>query len=410
MKLFLRKHLAFCVSFFLLNIETVAGHGESNIFSDDEESTLDDKYIVIFEETLNDISVSDGAMSTEDVTSWTDDLVKKYNFEKKNVYSDAIYGFSASNVTRGDIEALRKEQGVLLVEKDGIVTIDVIEDKRNGQKRKMEANCQRRQRNTPWNIRQVGWQNVEKNERFKNKRVYVIDTGIAYLPNVLNIDTELARNFLSDEADDRSWEDCNGHGTHVAGTIAAKRNNCGIVGVASGATVVPIRVMNCFGQGKISDVVAALSYVTKTANVGDVVNLSFGGKVENGQKIMDVAVQMASKRGIMFAISAGNDGRHSRDYSPARASGNGVYTVCALNHNNKIARFSNYGSPPIDVCAPGKDIQSLSLRGGRYSLSGTSMAAPHIAGLLVFGPLGNFGSVMSREDGISYTYTVPRLV
>jgi len=426
-----RTRLASCIIFLLLTINRVqhthARLGKSNIFIEDDRSvntTLNGSYIVIFADSNSSLS----AMSEDTISSLADELGNKYLLEKKAIFSDALYGFSASNVTKEDLENLQNEESVMLVEMDGILSNDPMEDEVDDElNASMTGNITSQAYESsgdiiegtisgqqgeiiPAGVRQVGWRNVEGNNAIMKKRVFIIDSGLTDSSNEFNIDKEKARNFVSGE-NANNWSDCHGHGTHIAGTIAARRNGKGVVGVAAGAMVVPIRVLDCTNNGQISDVVAAINYVATLAYPGDVVNLSIGAPIS--QTSIDIAIERAaSNTGATFVVAAGNGSTLARTYSPARVQANNVYTVCALgggNAANKVASYSNFGRPPVDVCAPGTGIVSLSRWGGTSVRTGTSMAAPHVAGALVFGQLKTNGFARdSRDVGRRYPIVAKR--
>lgn len=223
---------------------------------------------------------------------------------------------------------------------------------------------------------------------------WVIDSGIDFNHADLNVDTQKAANFVS--RGKNSATDGNGHGTHVAGTIAAIDNNIDVVGVAAGATVVPVRVLDNSGSGFYSWVIAGVDYVAAQAAAGDVANMSLGG---GGSTTLDNAVKNAAAEGVLFALAAGNDSTHAGNSSPARADGVNIYTVSAIDSNDEFAWFSNYGNPPVDVTAPGVGILSTAKGGGTTTFNGTSMAAPHVAGLLLLGPLSSDGVANNDPDG-----------
>ncbi|WP_019987022.1 S8 family serine peptidase [Rudanella lutea] len=247
-----------------------------------------------------------------------------------------------------------------------------------------------------WNIRQTGY---GRGDRQTGRTAWVIDTGIDLDHPDLNVDTGRSRSFLSGATSAATEaEDNNGHGTHVAGIIGALNNNIGVTGVASGAQLVALKVLDQLGEGRLSGVIAAVDHVYRTGKPGDVVNLSLGG--EGQSPTLDRVIRLAADRGILFAIAAGNESESVEGQSPARVNHPNVFTVSAMDAQDRFAAFSNYG-PSVDVAAYGVRIQST-YRNGRYAtLSGTSMAAPHVAGLLYIrgSKLPLKGTVSGDPDG-----------
>jgi hypothetical protein len=245
----------------------------------------------------------------------------------------------------------------------------------------------------PWGVKAVGGPILSNPN--PNGKVFVIDTGIASNAD-LNIDTNLSMDFVGDGSSP-SWNDSNGHGTHVAGTIAAIDNCIDVVGVVPGATVVAVRVLNSSGGGQWSTVIAGIDYAAATAKPGDVINLSFTGPTSTSA---DDAVLNAAKQGIKFVMAAGNYDDDANNYSPARLTAENVYTVSAYDQYGFLCSWSNYGNPPIVFAGPGEDIWSLNYQGGITLMSGTSMAAPHIAGLLLAGNITVNGNVQGDKDSV----------
>jgi subtilisin family serine protease len=233
---------------------------------------------------------------------------------------------------------------------------------------------------------------------------WVIDTGIDLDHPDLNVDTSRSRNFSTGASPD----DGHGHGTHVAGTIGARDNGIGVIGVSPGARVVAVRVLNNAGSGWNSDIIAGVDYVAANGNNGDVANMSLGGGVSQA---LDNAVVAAAATGVKFTLAAGNESEHANNHSPARANGPNVYTVSsfakgssATDTDDPWSSFSNFGNPPVDFAEPGSSIPSTYKGGGYATMSGTSMAAPHLAGILLTRSTpGSGGPVDGDPDGNSDT-------
>jgi len=201
---------------------------------------------------------------------------------------------------------------------------------------------------------------------------YVIDTGVSAHPD-LNLVGH--KNWTGDG----KYYDCNGHGTHVAGIIGARDNASYVVGAAPGVALTDLKVLGCDGSGLTSSVIAAVDWVAANARKPAVVNLSLSG---NPSTALDSAVRNAAAKGVLMVVAAGNAGADACNYSPARAGAgidNGVITVGATDSTNAAASFSNYGAC-VDIWAPGVGILSTYNNGGTATMSGTSMAAPHVVG------------------------------
>jgi subtilisin family serine protease len=200
--------------------------------------------------------------------------------------------------------------------------------------------------------------------------VYVIDTGLA--PGRADFAGRVGtgRDFVGDG---RGVADCHGHGTHIAGTIASR-----VAGVAPGAVIHPVRIADCAGGSTAGAFLAALSYVASVAPRAAVVNASMGGRYNAA---VNAAVANLVKRGTPVVVAAGNSAEDARSYSPA--SEPSATTVAASTRDDRHAAYSN-GGPAIDVYAPGTGITSTSLADPSRLVraSGTSMAAPHVAGYL----------------------------
>lgn len=210
------------------------------------------------------------------------------------------------------------------------------------------------------------------------KTVWVIDTGVDFTHPDLTVDKQRSRNFVNAQ---QTANDDNGHGTHVAGIIAAMNNSTGTLGVASGAAIVSLKVLNSEGEGNTSFILQALNYIGQQAKAGDVVNMSLG--TDTVSAVLDNTLKTVANKGILFAIAAGNSSQPARLSSPARVNHPNVFTVSAIDSTGRFAGFSNYGNDVVDYAAPGVRIVSTYSNGRYARLSGTSMAAPHVAGILL---------------------------
>ena len=239
----------------------------------------------------------------------------------------------------------------------------------------------------PWGITRIGGSSDGT-----GKTAWIIDTGIDMNHPDLNVSQTLGKNFVTTGA---LPDDDNGHGTHCAGIVAALNNNQGVIGVASGATVVPIKVLNRRGSGAYSAIIAGVDYVAGAAKAGDVVNMSLGGPIYT--PLDDAIIAMAAK-GIKVALAAGNESQDANNVSPAHINGPNIYTISAMGTSDLWASYSNFGNPPVDYCAPGSSIYST-YKGDTYAtLSGTSMATPHVCGLLLLGTIRTDGYVSGDPD------------
>ncbi|WP_240676145.1 S8 family serine peptidase [Botryobacter ruber] len=239
----------------------------------------------------------------------------------------------------------------------------------------------------PWNIQKVGYGDG------RGKTVWIIDSGVDTDHPDLTVDLSKSKSFVSGTT---SVEDGYGHGTTVAGIIAAKNNGSGMIGVASGATIVALRVFDNAGAGTLSSAISAVSHVNSYAKAGDVVNMSIGSGISS---TLDYLVKSAASKGIKFAIAAGNSGVDCASTSPARVDAAGVYTVSAMDSYARLWDRSNYGLA-VDFAAPGVNVTTTtkggSIGGGAY---GTSFAAPHVAGILLLkGTVSGKGTITGDKD------------
>jgi len=280
-------------------------------------------------------------------------FAKRFAVAPSFTYRTALNGF-AGHIPEAVVEKMRHDKAVARIEQDGVVTIDA--------------------QTVPYGISNSG-ATVSPTVLAGNgsgalpgATVFILDTGIAVHPD-LNIVGHV--NYAGGINDD-----CHGHGTHVAGTVGAKDDTNYVVGVAPGVKLFGVKVLNCQGSGTYSGIIGGMDFVAAHSATQKVANMSLGGGFN--QSLNDAARNMVNSN-VATAVAAGNDGADASTKSPA--SEPSVLTVAAHDSNNVNASWSNFGSL-IDLSAPGVSILSTSKSGGTTTMSGTSMASPHVAGAL----------------------------
>lgn len=270
---------------------------------------------------------------------------------------DKAFKGAVVTMTATQASQLRTNSRVAVIEKDGIVHTTA------------------EQLNPVWGLDRIDQKSLPLNNSYSytstgsGVKVYVIDTGI--LPTHNEFSGRMLTGYSPISGG--STVDCNGHGTHVAGTIGGST-----YGVAKGVSLVPVRVLDCFGSGFISDVVSGVNWVIGQYTTGSkaVISMSLGGGVSS---ILDSAINAAITKGITVVVAAGNSSANACNYSPARVPS--AITVGATDINDALASFSNTGSC-VDISAPGVNVVSAYYLSNTSTatLSGTSMATPHVSG------------------------------
>ncbi|HEX6968146.1 MAG TPA: S8 family serine peptidase [Micromonosporaceae bacterium] len=323
-------------------------------------------YIVVLRDTASPSAVSAAHAQTHGVSV-------------SHVYQHALRGYAAK-MSATAAARIAKDSRVLFVQPDGVVT----------------ATAQ----TMPTGIDRIDAElsptaNIDGVDDRVDVDVAVIDTGIDLDHPDLNVYTAGAKNCSTG----RNADDGNGHGTHVAGTIGALDNGDGVVGVAPGARVWPVRVLDNRGSGSWSDVICGIDYVTAHADEIEVANMSLGGSGSDSTcgsntDAMHEAICNSVAAGVTYVVAAGNSAANAATFVPATYDevitvsaladfnglpGGGASPTCRSDVDDTIADFSNYGAD-VDLMAPGVCILSTWKGGGYNTISGTSMASPHAAG------------------------------
>ncbi|WFB10604.1 S8 family peptidase [Streptomyces sp. LX-29] len=320
---------------------------EGTVYGTESKDAVDGSYIVLLKGGKSIKAAAEG-----------EDLAEEYGGTLRRSYDSAVNGFSASGLSETEAKQLAADPAVAKVVQNQRFSIEAT------------------QVNPPsWGLDRIDQTRGARDGRYTfpdnagaGVTAYVIDTGV----RVSHQDFQGRAVSGFDAVDrDNDASDGQGHGTHVAGTIAGAR-----YGVAKKAKIVAVRVLDNRGRGTTEQIVAGIDWMIAHHRGPSVANLSLGGGVDWA---LDAAVKRAVASGITVAVAAGNESTDARRVSPARVPE--AITVASSTAYDQQSGFSNYG-PAVDLYAPGSDIVSAANRGDRatQTMSGTSMATPHVAG------------------------------
>lgn len=289
-------------------------------------------------------------------------IAKQHGAKVLQSYDTVLKGFAIylpDTAATAFVEAMKKNPQVLSVENDIVMKIDATT-----------------QSNPDWGLDRIDQKALPLNSAYSylqtgsGTTAYIVDTGI------LSSHQQFSGRVLSGYtaiSDGNGTTDCNGHGTHVAGTVGGST-----YGVAKNVNLVPIRILGCDGSGASSNVIAGLDWILKNGKKPAVVNMSLGGDASTS---LDSAVENLFNNGYVMVVAAGNSNTDACSASPARVSK--ALTVAATDSTDTRASYSNYGSC-VDIFAPGSQINSSWIGSNTATkvLNGTSMATPHVAGVV----------------------------
>jgi subtilisin family serine protease len=311
---------------------------EGPVLGTDSATAIENSFIVVFK---------DGSTARPDSTA------AQYGAKVEMRYTAALNGF-AGTMSEQTAKRIAADPAVEFVQQNQTVSISAD------------------QPNPPsWGLDRIDQRDLPLNQNYSfatgasNVTAYIIDTGIDF--DHPDFGTRATSGF--DAIDGGAADDCHGHGTHVAGTVGGTSH-----GVAKEVRLVGVRVLSCSGGGTTAQVVAGIDWVTNNATEPAVANMSLGGGVDAA---IDAATSRSIASGVTYAIASGNSNANACSFSPARVPE--AITVNSSNRSDSRSSFSNWGTC-TDIFAPGEGITSTWLNGGTNTISGTSMATPHVAG------------------------------
>ncbi len=323
------------------------------------------QYIVVFDENavkkradaLKSLSIDKQANLETAIQEMAVQAATKAGGAVKTTYKHALQGFVLTNASEKMVRQLAKDPTIKFIEADQIMRANAI------------------QSNPTWGLDRIDETSLPMDGQYvynytgSGVKAYIIDTGIRTSHNDFG-----GRAFSGYTAinDGNGTNDCNGHGTHVAGTVGSAT-----YGVAKSVSLYAVRVLDCQGSGTNSGVIAGVDWVTQNHTKPAVANMSLGGGASSA---LDTAITNLVNAGVTVAVAAGNDNADACNYSPARAAA--AITVGSTTNTDARSSFSNYGSC-LDIFAPGSSITSTWSTGdtSTNTISGTSMASPHVAGV-----------------------------
>jgi subtilisin family serine protease len=371
-----------------------------------------DRYIVVLN---NDVDAADAAH----------DMANVHGLGLGHVYEHALKGFSA-HIPAARLDRLRLDSRIASITPDQVVSVEHCIE---GNPRH-DAHCTTTTTSTtttttttaapgggsqvvPTGIARIG---AEASSTISGNGSGIVDVDVAVIDTGIDTDhadLNVVGGYNCSRGRANKFDDGHGHGTHVAGTIGAIDNNSGVVGVAPGARLWAVRVLNNSGFGFTSDIVCGIDWVAQNADTIDVANMSLGGAGSDGPCSSDPqheAICNAVNAGVTFVVAAGNDSDDAANHRPAafdevitvsaladfdgKSGGSGSAT-CRSDTDDTFADFSNFGTD-VDLIAPGVCILSTWNDGGTHTISGTSMASPHVAGAAALYKAANSGATPSQ--------------
>lgn len=380
---------------------TIEGNNAAFMVSQKHGDLIQGEYIVMFKEDLpyferldqeTEINRSANTRNTRAETSevrevrknaiqsYLENTLAEHHIPAQTVTSVYDAGRSKGglvNMTAEDAIELGKDDRVSIIEPNEVIAMNL---NAGAKGRLVPADDGPSHQWTTYNVSAVGG---TRDHSDGETWAFIIDSGVDLDHPDLNVMHAFSKSFVPYES---NADDGFGHGTHVAGIIGAKNNGSGVVGVASGAPLVALKVLDRYGYGTKDNLLLALTEVRYACIPGDVVNISLG--TDKSSIINSMIVNLKNRKGIYFTIAAGNEGTDATNYSPSDLNDSNIFIVGSVNWWSYISGFSNYGSS-VGYLAPGEAIYSTYKDGMFAWMKGTSMAAPHLAGILLAGE-GNY--------------------